>query len=626
MSEFSPGDRPEDTMFRDAVDALRRGDKPRAKELLTLLIKADQNNPTYWIWLSASMDTPKERIYCLQTALNLDPENGTAKRGLVLLGALTPDETVQPFSLDRPRAWEEKLLLANEKPKEKGLRAVVKSPAARLAGIALIVAGLFAAVLFGFVLPRQTTIRPTKTNTPGPSPTFTATPTVFGAVAEATSTFIGPTPLWMLLPATYTPTPLYVNTPRPPQSMDQFRSAEEAYQNGDWDAFIENIELIIPNEPDSPDIYYMLGEAYRFKKQSANAVKAYNQALDADKNFGPAYLGLARARLIAEPDFDAEFLLDEAVRLDPNFGEVYLERARFFLNRKEYDTALTELESAVELMPESPEVYMTYARVYVEQDEDKKALEAAEKAYSLDITSLPVYRLLGELYIHNGRYQDALDALGLYVAYETDDATAFAFLGQAYYEKKDYKAAVEYLDKAYKLEPTGLSKFRFYRGFANLELDNIDQALEDLEKAYEVDETSFEINFAIMRINYIQEKFGTAYLKAESLKSLAETDEQTALVLYWHALIQEKRGEGRDAIRDWQALLAMDEDAMTAEMRADAETHLKSFVTATNTPKKPTATATRKPGTATPTPKVNTTPTATKTPKATATPAPTKTP
>ncbi len=38
-----------DTIFQDAIDALRRGDKPRAKELLTLLLKSDQNNPIYWI-------------------------------------------------------------------------------------------------------------------------------------------------------------------------------------------------------------------------------------------------------------------------------------------------------------------------------------------------------------------------------------------------------------------------------------------------------------------------------------------------------------------------------------------------------------------------------------------------
>ena len=162
MADFSPEDKSNDTMFQDAVDALRRGDKKRAKEILTLLLKKDQNNPTYWVWLSASVDNTKERIYCLQTAFKLDPENGTAKRGLILLGALAPDETVQPFPRNRPRAWEEKLLLANEKPKERGFRAVMKSPMIRLMGVVMIGVGLCAVVIFGFVLPNRTTVAPGK--------------------------------------------------------------------------------------------------------------------------------------------------------------------------------------------------------------------------------------------------------------------------------------------------------------------------------------------------------------------------------------------------------------------------------------------------------------------------------
>ena len=63
MAEEYKEAQPNDTIFQDAVDALRRGDKPRAKELLTLLLKTNQTNPTYWIWLSAAVDNTKERIY-----------------------------------------------------------------------------------------------------------------------------------------------------------------------------------------------------------------------------------------------------------------------------------------------------------------------------------------------------------------------------------------------------------------------------------------------------------------------------------------------------------------------------------------------------------------------------------
>src|SRR4030067_2897237 len=128
----------DDNMFQEAVDALRRGDRTRAKEQLTLLLKSEQTNVTYWIWLSAAVDSPKERIYCLQTALKLDPENATAKRGLILLGALPPDEKVQPFPLNRPRAWEQKLLLAHEAPKPKGVLALAGNPILRLAGVVML--------------------------------------------------------------------------------------------------------------------------------------------------------------------------------------------------------------------------------------------------------------------------------------------------------------------------------------------------------------------------------------------------------------------------------------------------------------------------------------------------------
>src|SRR5678810_114742 len=160
-----------DAVFQEAVEALRVGNKSRARELLTGLLKTDQNNATYWVWMSATVDTAKERVYCLQTAFKLDPANAAAKRGLILHGALPADETIQPFPVNRPRAWEEKLLLAHEKPKLKGWAAVRASPVARIGGFVVLAAVIVTGVVFGFVIPRITQISTIATVTPGPSPT-----------------------------------------------------------------------------------------------------------------------------------------------------------------------------------------------------------------------------------------------------------------------------------------------------------------------------------------------------------------------------------------------------------------------------------------------------------------------
>lgn len=421
-------------------------------------------------------------------------------------------------------------------------------------------------------------------------------------------------PLWMLLSETHTPTPVYVNTPRAPQAADQYRTAKQAYENGDWEAFIANMKLIIPYEPESADIYYLIGEAYRFQGQAANALEAYNEALKINPDFGAPYLGLARARLLADPGFNAEFLFDEAIQRDPNFGEAYLERARFFISRNDPEAALVDLNRAAALMPDSVDVYLAYASVYLEVHQNESALQAAEKAYSLDITALPVYKMLGGLYLEDGQYQRAVEALEVYVIYEEQDALALARLGQAYYEIEEYEAAIRTLDKATTINRTGLRRFYIYRGLANLELGDTDEAVEDLEVAVDVDDRSFEANLGLVRVFYAQGKFGSAFLKVEVLKSVAETDEETATMLYWRTLVQEQRGETKDAIKNWNELLDMDEDLMTDEMRKKAEERLKVLIPPTRTPKA---------GTATSTPRASVTPSRTPTPARTPTRTPT---
>ena len=388
----------------------------------------------------------------------------------------------------------------------------------------------------------------------------------------------------MLLSETYTPTPLYVNTPRAPQAADQYRIAKQAYENGDWEAFIANMELIIPYEPESADIYYLIGEAYRFQGQSANALKAYNDALNINPDFGPPYLGLARARLLAEPGFNAEFLFDEAIQRDPNFGEAYLERARFFISRNNPEAALVDLNRAAELMPQSAEVYLAYASAYLEVNQNGSALQAAEKAYALDITALPVYKMLGELYLEDGQYQRAVEALEVYVIYEEEDALALARLGRAYYEIKEYESAIAAHNQATTINRTGLGSFYIYRGLANLELGYADEAVKDLEVAVDLDDRSYEANLGLVRAFYMQDKFGSAFLQVEVLKSVAKTDEQKAVMLYWRARIQEQRGETKDKIKNWNELLAMHKDALTDEMRKEAEARLKVLLPPTRTP------------------------------------------
>ncbi len=616
----------EDTMFQDAVDALKQGDKARAKDVLTRLLKTDQNNVTYWIWMSASVDTAKERIYCLQTALKLDPENGIAKRGLILLGALPPDENVQPFPLNRPRAWEEKLLLAHERPKEKGLRAAMSNPLARLAGVALLVTVIGVVAVFGMLGRRGTTFRPGPTNTAGPSPTFTLTPTFANVTSQPGQTEVGtpvqsiPTLLAATFGVSYTATPLSVNTPRSPVSQDIYRGAKIAYEQGNWDEFIRDMNEVARAEPNSADVFFYIGEAYRFKNQCHDALDAYNLSLKINTNFAPAYLGLARARTCIDPAADVTLLYAAAIKADPNYGDTYLDRANYYLQRKDPNSALSDLDAARQRLPNSALVQLAYTQAYLLNGDAAKALAAAKKANEIDVTILSAYYYLGQAYILNEQYPDAIKAFETYLTYKNDDGSVYVSLGQAYAETGAYKPAEEALNKGLALDPTQRQAY-LYLAASDLQLDNLSDAESNFRKAIQYYPDSFDANIGLTQVFYKQGTFGNAYLQAETSKSKAKNDTQLALAIYWRGLSQVGRGSIGDAIKDFQTLLAMPASDMTPEIRQDAEDQLNKLATPTKTP---TSTLTPKPGKATSTPIPMKTPTPTVTPSKT--PTPTKTP
>ncbi|MEW6284681.1 MAG: tetratricopeptide repeat protein [Chloroflexota bacterium] len=601
-----------DVAFQEAVDALRGGNKARARELFTNLIKENQTNAEYWTWLSAAMETPKERIYCLQTALKLDPEHAAAKRGLILLGALPADESVQPFALSRTRAWEEKLLLAHERPKPKGWAAVRASPVFRLGLVILLIGVVASGVVFGLVIPNAASNTTRALPTAGPVLTFTPTPTAIGAKPQAAATARGPAQPEV----PYTPTPLYVTVERSPVTSDYLLQFENAYKQGNWDQAIAALEEVIKLDPNLISAYYYLGESYRLKGDAIRAQQYYNEVINRQPDFGPAYVGMARTYLFIDPNANVLPLLDQAVQNAPDFGEAYLERAQVKLRDNDLVGAVSDLQKADQLLPGSPLVYYHLARAWLKQGDPSLALEIARQALERDVTSLPTYLLLAQIHAALGNYNDAVEFYDTYLQYEPQDLAAFIELGKLHYDHAEYEAAVRAMDEALRTDPNRREAI-LYRFLSNVELGNAAAANADLARVRSSYPDLFEANLGIVRAELLNGREGNAFLALEKTLALAADDKQKALAYYWAATVYEKREEPRRAAEYWALLLDLPEDSMTAAMRAEAQKKLAALRTAT-----PASSPTRTP---TPARSVTATPTRTPTP-APSTPTATRTP
>lgn len=73
------------TLRLRGIEAARQGNKDEARALLQQAIRLDPTSEPAWLWLASVVNDPRERAFCLEKTLELNPANETALRALAAL-------------------------------------------------------------------------------------------------------------------------------------------------------------------------------------------------------------------------------------------------------------------------------------------------------------------------------------------------------------------------------------------------------------------------------------------------------------------------------------------------------------------------------------------------------------
>ena len=653
-------------MLTEAIAAARAGDRSRARDLLARLLRSDSANAEYWIWMSAVVDTEQERVYCLESALRLDPTNRTALRGLVVLGARTP-EKVEPspppkiprrqvaavvppvaekpdarLSTAAPAAWPTGApVFARRRPRR---RVTFRMLAGGVIGLGII--AVVALIGFRLITPRGFAFAPllappspTVTDTPAFStPTNTPIPAATRVLRTPIPTQLAGTPLVFFVATTPTATVIAGATPHP--EIEAYAGALAALEQAQYDEALRFIDQVIEIDPRLPDAHYFRGEALRGLGRYGDAFQAYDRATALDNAFAPAFLGRGRTRLLIDEQADPTRDFTTAIEIDPNLIEAYVAASDYYASRRLWKAMDDMLQAAIDSGLTAPILHIRLSEAQFNRTHFEEALQSAVEGSAEDPTIVEGYLAIGQAYLALHVDSAALWPLQTYTAYRSEDPQGWTLLARAHLAIGDTANAMAAAEQALAInERYGFGLLA--RGLVRVAQGDNQAAIQDFDRALQYSQPSFDLYYGYARAHFNLAQYTRAIRFLSNALDVAVNDWEKGEAYALRAITFEATDPPArdDAIANWSWIL--DLPGAAPETRSLAEARLNELLgggptrtlrptltpTVPITPGTPTATRTATP-TRTPTPTVPVTPgspTVTRTATPTRTPTPTRT-
>ena len=212
--------------------------------------------------------------------------------------------------------------------------------------------------------------------------------------------------------------------------------------------------------PDAHDAY-LRGRFYWSKGEREDLEMArhyFEQALQKDSQFAPAYAGLADYYSVlpfyssARPDDvfpKAKENVTKALQLDNSLAEAHGTKA-YISTYYDWDwqTAQQEFEQAIALNPNDGTLRHRYSRYLSSVGRVQEALAEIERARLLDPSDLVIKANVGVIYFFDRQYDRAIEELKKVLRDHPDFSTAHWGLGLAHAQKGNYDEALPELEKA----------------------------------------------------------------------------------------------------------------------------------------------------------------------------------
>jgi TolB-like protein/Tfp pilus assembly protein PilF len=301
-------------------------------------------------------------------------------------------------------------------------------------------------------------------------------------------------------------------------------------------------------DPEAYQLY--LQGLYQWNKRTidtaAKSTELFQKAIDKDRKFALAYVGLANSYIVNDrpPEYDikAKAAAIKALEIDPSLGEAHTVLGNVaFYYEWDFKRSEAEFKKAIELNPNYPTAHHWYGETLAAQGRFEESNAEYARAVELDPVSMAILTDQAMAYIYARKFDDAIDRLKKLIEIDPNFVRTHFYLMEAYRGKGMLPEAFESAKKGLLLdgmEPELAESIykRRMEAFKNagadgywkvqLELDverakrngdpvdimdlaidhaglgNTDQAFEYLEKGLK----DRRVTFVFMKVDYVWDK------------------------------------------------------------------------------------------------------------------------
>ena len=231
----------------------------------------------------------------------------------------------------------------------------------------------------------------------------------------------------------------YARLGRAARALGEFQLANDAYR------------IAVEKAPDDPSLHTGWGELFLQVHNNAEAVKSFQDALEADDKWIPALLGVGQALLDVNPPA-AEKAVQQALALDSDVLAGHLLMAQIQLDKSDREAAKASIAKVKAINPDSLNALALSGAVAYIEDRNNDFQQEASAALKINPRFGGAYRAAGDLAAANYRFEEAVALSRKALGVDPGDVRTLAALGVQLLRTGDEGEARTVLEKAFAID------------------------------------------------------------------------------------------------------------------------------------------------------------------------------